>query len=189
MLARHKDMGLMNQTTRDISPSQLSGKLSPSMLPPNPKFSSTRIHQFSQIVHPTTQTEESPTAKYISPIKVIRRSSQSQKSKSFKCDLCDRTFNSENAFEEHVCAQKENIRTPSPVRKVNQETPHVRTELLRRSLRELSSDPVMVKGSQESDMSISLLAKNKRTKDWVNFTRSDFLMRNCKIRLKTPSTV
>ena len=29
------------------------------------------------------------------------------------------------------------------------------------------------RGSQETDLSISLLAENKRTKDWVNFTRSN----------------
>ena len=50
VLARHRDLGL-NQTTRDISPSQLSDKLSPKIsdslsttqAPPGPKFSSTRI--------------------------------------------------------------------------------------------------------------------------------------------------
>ena len=40
-----------------------------------------------------------------------------------KCDICERTFNSENAFEDHVCKQKENVRTPSPVRRVNEEIP------------------------------------------------------------------
>lgn len=56
------------------------------------------------------------------------------------------------------------------MRKVNQETPHVRTEQQRRFLGELASG-----ASQESDLSISLLARNKdkRTKDWVNFTISD----------------
>jgi len=167
-----------------ISPSHLSDKLSPKIsdsisttqAPPGPKFSSTRIFPSKAVdqVDPTPRFA-TPRAQYISPIKVIRRSSQSQStnSKSFKCKLCDRTFNSENALEEHVCAQKENVRTPSPVRKVNQETPHVRTEQQRRFLREIASDPVRT--SQESDLSVSLLARNrdKRTKDWVNFTRSD----------------
>ena len=50
------------------------------------------------------------------------------------------------------------------MRKVNQETPHVRTEQQRRFLGELTSG-----ASQESDLSISLLTRNKdkRTKDWV----------------------
>lgn len=181
VLARHRDLGLINQTTRDISPSQLSDKLSPKIsntisttqAPPGPKFSSTRIFP-SKAVDPVAPPRfATPRAQYISPIKVIRRSSQISNSKSFKCKLCDRTFNSENALEDHVCAQKENVRTPSPVRKVNQETPHVRTEQQRRFLREIASDPVRT--SQESDVSVSLLARNrdKRTKDWVNFTRSD----------------
>ena len=106
----------------------------------------------------------------MSSIKVIRRSSQSQKSKPFKCELCERTFNSENAFEKHVFAQKENLRTPSPVRKENQEILHLRTEQQRRFLRELASNPVRARGSQESDLVNSLLTKNKRTKEWVNFS-------------------
>jgi len=182
-LARHRDMGLMNQTTKIVSPGDitripsprfLSPTISTTQAPPIPRFSSTRIHNSQGGVTPPA-----PRAEYISPIKIIRRSSQANSQKSlrtFKCDLCDRTFLSEVGFEDHVCAQKENpLKTPSPVRKVNLLTPHVRTDHQRRFLREIASD--QARGSQESDLSISLLAtnKNKRTKDWVNFSKSDIL--------------
>jgi len=188
-LARHRDLGFMNQTTKDISPSQLSEQPSPKMsstistipLPkfsstrnnvsqapaaaPPPQLSSTRMHTSQPVAPP--KRFATPRAEYISPIKVIRRSSQKITKTTYKCDLCERTFSSENVFEEHVCAQKENVaRTPSPVRKVNQETPHVRTDHQRRFLREIASD-------KASELSTSLLAKNKRTKDWVNFSKSD----------------
>ena len=170
-LARYKDLGLMDQTTKYISPSQLPRVHSPPQ-PENPRFSSTRISQAGQHVRTDHVGEESH---FISPIKVIRRTSQ--RVSAFKCDLCERTFESENAFEEHVCKQKENVRTPSPVRKVHQETPHMRTEQQRRFLREIASDTLRDRYGEavDSDSSINLLTKNKnkRTTDWVNFTRSD----------------
>jgi len=171
-LARYKDLGLMDQTTKYISPSQLPRVQSPSQ-PENPRFSSTRISQAGQDDVRTDHVGKE--SHFISPIKVIRRTSQ--RVSAFKCDLCERTFDSENAFEEHVCKQKENVRTPSPVRKVHQETPHMRTEQQRRFLREIASDTLRDRYGKavDSDSSINLLTKNKnkRTTDWVNFTRSD----------------
>jgi len=170
-LARHKDLGLMNQTTKYISPSQLPRIPSPTQ--PNPRFSSTRISQAG--LHDTRTDHERTESHFISPIKVIRRTSQ--RVSAFKCDICERTFNSENAFEEHVCKQKENVRTPSPVRRVYQETPHMRTEQQRRFLKEIASDTLKDRYGEgiDSNSSINLLTKNKnkRTTDWVNFTRSD----------------
>ena len=96
-LARHRDLGLINQTTKDISPSQLSDipspRISPTVSttqPPPPKFSSTRIFP-SQAVAAAPDRFATPRAQYISPIKVIRRPSQSlsQKNRTFKCELCD----------------------------------------------------------------------------------------------------
>ena len=112
LLARHSDLGLINwppgTSVQANCLTNLLLKYQNPAPPPSPghKFSSTRILP-SKPVDPAAAPVRfaTPRAQYISPIKVIRRSSQqSQKSKSFKCDICDRTFNSENAYEEHVCA-------------------------------------------------------------------------------------
>jgi len=169
-LARYKDLGLMDQTTRHISPSHLLCVQSPSQTP-NFKISSTRIseegQQFPRTDHVDVETQ------FISPIKVIRRISQ--RVSAFKCDICERTFDSENAFEDHVCKQKENVRTPSPISRVGLHTPLVRTEQQRKFLRELASDSSKVKhvDIDGDNVSAGQLAKDKRTREWVNFTRSD----------------
>jgi len=126
-LARNRDLGLLGQTTV-VHINQncgFSDSLFNSQNSLIPKFASTRM-DFSE-------NDSLSKSKYISPIKTVRRTVPSQQT---KCRLCERTFLSENALEEHVCAQKENIATPSP-RRIS---PQVNTERQRRFFKEVASD-------------------------------------------------
>jgi len=171
LLAKHRDLGLINQTTKNISRGPVLDLTDET---PVPRFSSTRIHP-DQTVTSDVSFQGVSKAKYVSPVKVIRRTSK--KDDSFKCHMCGKSCNDENDIIQHVCPTTICAKTPS-ITKSKRESPQVQTEHQRRFLRELALDDHGERNWSVNSSSVLFKNKEARTRNWVQSATGDFCNRD-----------